>query len=284
MATRVTSPSDQNRTEVTLLGTVAALRHTTAASTAPPESTRRDLGGALLHGPEVQSAILIDELFQLRVLLLYWRRFCGLLRRVNNTSDRRRRSRGALCSVIILAYLVHVILRLRIRRDRLVFFHRSRPCVVRRQCQPVILIHALQVLEIFYATLDVLSWIETVTDAEHPRGGWSQLHQPLRAFRRHRIRVVVTLNVNDGMHQERVHIMRARRLFDQLPDFDRGRRRLGAAHGRTHKTTCTRISADHRSGALSRFRCRKALGLAARMGEAASIAKATNEQIYTFFV
>src|SRR5258708_5862903 len=103
MATRVTSPSDQKRTAVTLLGVgLAAGRHTTPAIA---RSARR---AALRRRPEMQPAIFIDKMFELRVR--------GLLSHGRDHGCRRLRASRPPSFTVFLPNLINVILSFRIRR------------------------------------------------------------------------------------------------------------------------------------------------------------------------
>src|SRR5260370_13052094 len=120
IATRVKSPRDQKRTELTLLTGVrgGAARDTAARSRKPGRSLD------LLRSPEVQPAILVDELLhcsRLHFHRVYLNRFCfgcGNFRRLSGI-------RGAPRFSVTLAHLINVILRLRIRRDPFVLVHRA---------------------------------------------------------------------------------------------------------------------------------------------------------------
>ena len=86
METRVTSPSDQKRTEVTFPA-VAAAANTPGGSSASAAITAQ--ARRLLRRSEMQSAIGVDKLLQLRVLLLFaW--YCLVWYRVLNCSRWRR--------------------------------------------------------------------------------------------------------------------------------------------------------------------------------------------------
>src|SRR5579872_4017211 len=98
MATRVTSPSDQKRTEVTLLGELTlAPAHSAAAAT----------NAVILLRSEIQPAILVGVLLQLG--MLRGRRRCGYgLGRLHRGLCLRLCRRFGVR--IALAHLRHVIL------------------------------------------------------------------------------------------------------------------------------------------------------------------------------
>ncbi len=95
---------------------------------------------------------------------------------------------------IALAHLIHVISGLFIWRNVLIFRHRARTRIVRRERELIVFINFLELLQITHACFDVLFRIKAVGHAKHLCSGRHQLHQPLRAFRRHRLRVVIAFH------------------------------------------------------------------------------------------
>src|SRR5215510_9320564 len=110
----------------------------------------------------------------------------------------------------LLAYLVHIVSRLGVRRDTLVFGHGAFPGVVSGQGQPLVATVELhEVLQVANPALDVLRGVERVADSEALSRAGDQLHQPHCARGRNGVRVVVAFHANHGIDQRRLHIVTA---------------------------------------------------------------------------
>src|SRR5579863_2145606 len=166
MEMRVTSPSDQKRTEVTLPAAGAELaladpalevpvfeegEELPAADTTPVRSARAAATAAvrtLRRRSEMQSAIGVDKLLQPGVLLLFNTNgfhLHGDLRSLQRHGHRRRSSRQGVLGrcvagfAVLLPHVFHVLPRFRIGRNLFEPVHRGRPCVVGGQSQAVVL-------------------------------------------------------------------------------------------------------------------------------------------------
>ena len=66
--------------------------------------------------------------------------------------------------------------------------------------------------------IDILLWIEGIVYPEALSGGRDQLHDSLCAFDRNRVRLESALDVDDGVHQQRIHLIPASGILHQLGD------------------------------------------------------------------
>jgi len=149
--------------------------------------------------------------------MLFFDRRC-FFRRINGY----RRLGCSLCCFRLLrrlvtpSHLIHVILRLGVGRRTFIPVYRSWTSIVGGQRQTVVLINVLQVTQVFYTRFDVLGGIEGIADAQHAGSPRHQLHEPLGALGRNRIVVVITLHLNDGLHQQWIDIVRLRALLHEF--------------------------------------------------------------------
>jgi len=163
--------------------------------------------------------------------------------------------------IIMPAHLIHVVLRLPVRRDPFVLVDCARPRIVCSQREPVVLVETLKVLQILDACFDILARIEAVVHAEHTGRRRSQLHQPFGTLGRNGIRIVIALHFDHGMDQKRVHVIGASRLIHHrrnagrnwcLRDRSRSRRHNDAANQTSGAGICPNHHLRQRRSCLRR--------------------------------